>query len=175
MTEAYAALLGALIGAFGGLAGGGFAALASLRASQVAARAPLCSTLHKIAEALVRLRIELEDQERTLAQRDFQVRWNEFSIQQRILCPSYRIEGLSSLILGAARSQNEDPDSLLMLAGQTLEKVTKMVAAHSNCLFRWQALRQEAKIIESWLDNPESKILGDNVRTRLRDLAHRTC
>ncbi len=40
VTEGTSVILGALVGAAAGLAGGGFAALASLRASQLAARAP---------------------------------------------------------------------------------------------------------------------------------------
>lgn len=172
MTQVQAALVGALIGALAGFAGGGFAALASLRASQLAARSPLSSTLHKIAETLIRLRTADGKEERTSARRDFEQRWNEFSIQQRILCPSHRIEALTSLILVAARSQVEDPDDLLNLAGQTLEKITRMVGAHSNCLFRWRAVRQESNIIQNWLDSTESQILSNNVRSKLRVLVN---
>jgi len=53
MTEATSVILGALVGAVAGLAGGGFAAIASLRASQLAARAPLGSILHEISNALI--------------------------------------------------------------------------------------------------------------------------
>jgi len=170
MTQVQAALLGTLIGALAGLAGGGFAALSALRASQLAARAPLCTTLHRIAEALIRLRIASDDDERTLALRDFEKIWSEFSIQQRILCPSSRIEKLSSLILAAARSENESPDDLLNLASQSLDKMTRMVGAHSSYLFRWRTIRQESKIIKSWLDSPESQILSGDVRSKLKAL-----
>ncbi len=175
MTEVQAALLGALIGALSGLAGGGFAALASLRASQTAARLPLCSTLFGIAEALIRLRIASENDERTSARLDFEKKWNEFSIQQRILCPSRCIEALSSLILAAARNQSENPEDLLNLSGQVLEKITRMVGAHSNNLFRWRAKKQEIDIIQNWLNSPESQILSANVRSELEDIGSPGC
>ena len=48
MTEATAVIIGALVGAVGGVAVGGFAALASFRASLVTARVPLGPVLHEI-------------------------------------------------------------------------------------------------------------------------------
>jgi hypothetical protein len=49
VTEGTSVFLGALVGAAAGLGGGGFAAIASLRASQLAARAPWVSFSTKLA------------------------------------------------------------------------------------------------------------------------------
>jgi hypothetical protein len=169
LNEATAALLGALIGAAAGIAGGAFAAIASLRASQIAARAPLGPILHQISNALTRLRVTRSTSEYADAQMEFQRRWNEFSIQQRILCPSKRIGNLMDLIRAtAADNRSEDRDALLLLAGQTMERVTRMVAAHSNHLFRCCARREEAKIVQDWLASPEGRNLGDAVRANLQ-------
>lgn len=170
MTDVQAALFGAFIGALAGLAGGGFTALAALRASQLAARTPLGSILHAIANTLIQIRVAAGASSRIEALRDFERKWNEFAVNQRILCPSRRIEALSSLLLAAARNEKEDPDHLLLLAGQTLEKVTRMVAAHSSHLFRWQASREESKVIRTWLQAPESQVLGEHVRAKLQEL-----
>jgi len=169
LIEATAALLGALIGAGAGLAGGAFAAIASLRASQIAARAPLGPVLHQISIALMHLRVTKGTPEYVDAQKEFQLRWNEFSIQQRILCPSKRIGNLMDLIRAtAADNRPEDRDALLLLAGQTMERVSRMVAAHSNHLFRYHARKEEAKIVQDWLASPEGRNLSDAVRANLR-------
>ena len=45
----------------------------------------------------------------------------------------------------AADDRSEDCDALLLLAGQTMERVTRMVAAHSNHLFSCCARKEEAE------------------------------
>lgn len=171
MTEATSVVLGALVGAVAGLAGGGFAALASLRASQLAARAPLGPVLHKISNALIRLSATKGTTEYLEARREFESRWSEFSIQQRILCPSEKIANLMELVGAIGRNESDPPQVLLNLAGQTMAKVTQMVGAHSNSLFRFRARREEARIIHRWLDSDQAKLLSEAVRTKLKALA----
>lgn len=171
MTEAVAALLGALIGAAGGLAGGSFAALASLRASQTAARAALAPTIHGLACERIRMRVAIGTPEYLEARRDFERRWSELPIQQRILCPSRRVEGLLSLVRATAEDESSPPDDLLNLAGQALEKVTRMISAYSHHIFAWRARRAEAKILRDWLASEESHVLAEAVRSKLAVLA----
>jgi hypothetical protein len=167
MTEATAAIVGAVVGAAAGVGGGMLAAVASLRASQLAARAPLGSILHEIGNALIAMNATKDTDAYWEPRRDFERKWNEFSIQQRILCPSERIGGLMDLVLAVARSQSDPPEALLSLAGQTIEKTTRMVAAYSNSLFRWRARRQEVRIIKRWLESEQAKLLSEQVRTKL--------
>jgi hypothetical protein len=39
---------------------------------------------------------------------DFEIKWNEFSIQQRILCPSQRIAALMELVRSVMKRSSED-------------------------------------------------------------------
>ncbi len=45
------------------------------------------------------------------------------------------------------RNQSDPPEALLNLAGQTIEKITQMVGAHGNSLFRFRARGEESRII----------------------------
>jgi hypothetical protein len=170
LTEATSVILGALVGAAAGLAGGGFAALASLRASQLAARAPLGPVLHEISNALIGMNATRGTESYWEPRREFERRWSEFSIQQRILCPSERIANLMDLVRAIARNESDPPEALLNLAGQTLEKITRMVGAYSNSLFRFRARREEARIIRRWLKSEPAKLLSDAVRAQLAKL-----
>lgn len=98
MTEGAAAILGALVGAAAGLAGGGFTALASLRASQLAARAPLGPILHEISNTIIAMNATKNTTDYWGPRREFERKWNEFAIQQRIICPSKRIGNLMDLV-----------------------------------------------------------------------------
>jgi hypothetical protein len=175
MTEAMAVIVGAVVGMVGGLAGGGFASLASLRASQLAARAPLGLTLSEISGALVRVRTSVAANDAVdlqyAALSEFEGKWRLFSIQQRILCPSERIENLMDLVRETTKREGVPSDALLNLAGQAVDKVTRMIGAHSNRLFSFKARKDEAKIIRRWLMSPESQILSDIVRSKLTALA----
>jgi hypothetical protein len=104
------------------------------------------------------------------ARREFESRWNEFSIQQRILCPSERISNLMELVRAVARNETDPPEALLNLAGQTIEKATRMVGAHCNYLFQFCARRKEAEIIQAWLESDQAKLLSEAVRTKLAAL-----
>ena len=95
MDEAVAALIGAAIGAVAGIAGGGFAALSALRASQVAARAELAPKLHELAAAVISLRGAIGTGTEMKARRDIELAWNDFSVHQRVLCPSVGDVGIS--------------------------------------------------------------------------------
>jgi hypothetical protein len=170
MTEAESALLGALIGAVAGVAGGGLAAMASLRASQLAARAPLGPILHEIGNTIISMNVTKGTPDYVKHRRDFERKWNEFSIQQRILCPSEKIVGLSGFVQAVARSESDPPEALLSIAGQTMEKITQMVSAHSTSLFRWRARRLEAQIMRRWLESKEAELLSEPVRAKLAAL-----
>ena len=49
------------------------------------------------------------------------------------------------LVRAIGRNQSDPTDAVLNLAGQTLEKVTRMVGAHSNHLFRCGAQKERSK------------------------------
>jgi hypothetical protein len=168
LTEGTAVIVGGLIGAVAGLAGGGFAALASLRASQLAARTPLGLVLREISNTIISMNVTKGQPEYLKHRRRFERKWHEFVIQQRILCPSERIGNLMALVLQVGRNESDPPEALLNLAGQTLEKVTQMVSAHSNTLFRFRARRQEARIIQRWLTSKDAELLSEPVRANLR-------
>ena len=166
MTEATSVILGALVGAAAGLAGGGFAALASLRASQLAARAPLGPLLHELSNAVVRLNSTSDPNERFAALREFQRVWNQFAIQQRILCPSGRIANLMELVGATTKDMSSHPLLLTALAGQAVDKVTQMVGAHSNYLLQSRVRREEERMIRRWLASQQARDLNLSISVR---------
>jgi hypothetical protein len=85
---------------------------------------------------VVQLRVTRGTSDYDQAMREFERCWNKFAIQQRILCPSERIESLMSLVRATTQDKTASPDDLLYLAGQALDKVTKMVGAilSTSCL-----------------------------------------
>ena len=170
MNEATSVIIGALVGAAAGLAGGGFAALASLRASELAARAPLGPVLHEISNALIAMNAAKGTVAYWEPRREFERRWSEFSIQQRILCPSERIANLMDLVRAIGRNESDPPEALLNLGGQTMEKITQMVGAYGNSLFRFRARKEEARIIRRWLESKPAELLSEVVRTKLAAL-----
>ncbi|HVN64063.1 MAG TPA: hypothetical protein VMT58_05465 [Candidatus Binataceae bacterium] len=170
MNEAAAVIVGALVGAAAGVAGGGVAAIASLRASQLSARAPLGPILVEIKNTLIQMNVTRGTDEYWQHRKEFEKRWGEFSVQQRILCPSDRIANLMGLVRAIGGNSSDPPEALLNLAGQTMEKITQMVAAHGNFLFRFRARLEEARIIRRWLDSESSKLLSEEVRTQLRKI-----
>ena len=139
MNEVSAVLLAALVGALAGLGGGGLAALASLRASQLVARAPLAASLHQLGVRLVLARAALGTSEEDGALRDVELQWNHFAVHQRILCPSERLERLSDVLRTEFSRADLTPDARLALAGQIVEKLSRIVGAHSSRLLRWQS------------------------------------
>jgi len=171
MSEVYAALLGALIGALAGLAGGGLASIASLRASQVAARAPLGQILYEFGACVVKLRGSLDPLEEDTYKRDIELKWNEFAIQQRILCPSERLSVLWELLRSELKRPEMRGDAAVHLFGQMQEKASRMVGANSSHLFRWQARQSEAEVLSTWLAADQSELLSGSTRARLEDLA----
>lgn len=88
MSEVGAALLGSLIGAIAGLAGGGFAALASLRASQISARSSLGDLIHDVADALVSLDQATSERALLAARNELGSRTNRLPVHQTLLAPS---------------------------------------------------------------------------------------
>lgn len=178
MTEAGAALLGALIGAVGGLAGGAFAAYAALRSSQIAARAPLAVAIYQMSYAIIGLRdptqvtSTAEENERGEGIERFEGRWNELATQQKVLCPSRRLEALVGLVRTICLKMPEDPfPERLALAGSVMDKITKMVGEHSRAAFHYQARRNEVTIIEAWLASEEGRTLSPALREWLAEQA----
>ena len=170
MTEAISVIIGAAIGAVAGIAGGGAAALASLRASQLAARAPLGPVLHELSNTIIAMNSTKGTPDYWEPRREFERKWNEFSIQQRILCPSDRISNLMELVRVIGRNENDPPEALLNLAAQTLEKITQMVGAYGNSLVRFRARRQEVRVIKRWLASEPSNLLNEALRAKLKAL-----
>jgi hypothetical protein len=176
VTEAGAALLGALIGAAGGVAGGAFAAYASLRSSQIAARAPLAVALYEMSYAIIGLRDAREvtsgkEHDEYLEGRErFEGKWNELATQQKVLCPSRRIEALVGLVRHTCLKMPERPlAERLTVAGQVMDKITKMVSEHSRSAFCWQATRAEVRIVNEWLASKEGQTLAPGLREWLAE------
>ncbi len=168
MSEGAAALLGALIGALAGLAGGALAALASLRASQVTARAPLGGFLHELSVLLVKARAAVGQPDEDRAVADMEQKWNQFAVHQRIICPSDQIEELTNTLRSELKRADISLDARLHLSGQVLEKLSRMVGAHSSHMLRCSASRTERRIVSQWLDSEQSNLLGGEARSRLR-------
>jgi hypothetical protein len=125
-----------------------------------------------VSTAIVKLRTAVQgSDEHFEALVNFESKWREFSIQQRILCPSKRIENLMELVRATTQDQSSRPDALLQLAGQALDKVTRMIGAHSYRFFRFQARKDEATIVQEWLASPDASVLSDKVRRKLANLA----
>src|SRR5580704_4596423 len=93
------------------------------------------------------------------ARGEFERGLSEFSIQQRILCPSDRIANLMDLLRAIGRNQSDPVEAVVNLAAQTMEKITRMVGAHSNHLFQCCAKKEEAKIIRLWLKSEQATLL----------------
>lgn len=170
MTEAQIALAGAAIGALAGVAGGGLAAMAALRGSQLAARAVLATVIHDVGRQLIALRIQVGTPGKDKAEAAFETTWNNLVVQQRILCPSARMDALVDIVRVAGRQIDADPDHVLLLAGQVLHLVTRMVGAHSRHLFAWRARREEARLLREWLDGDVASSLSTPVHLMLERL-----
>jgi len=169
MSEITVVLVAALIGVAGGLGGGLLAAVASLRASQLAARAPLADAIADVAVAAV----EYSGAPGSVSgggNDQFHSAWNRLSVQQRILCPSSRIEALLALVLEAATQPGLSTEQRMTLIGESLEKISQMVGAHSRRLLRTQASYEEIQILERWLATRNSSYMSSALQRELRTL-----
>jgi len=168
MDPAAIALIGVAIGALAGLGGATVAALASIRSSQLAARTPLAKKIHVLNQTVVQITASAASKNSanfTQELRYFMVAWNDLAVHQKILAPSKRISTLNDLVLKAAEKvANTDPWGFANLAGQTLNVITEMVAAHSRHMFRWQATYEEEMILRRWLASDKSQIMGPQLR-----------
>ena len=173
MTDIDPTLLGVLIGAFAGIGGAGVAALASVRASQLAARAPLAEKLQRLVVAGTKLTAALELRSgATEARLALEEIWSDFSIHQKILCPSVRLAQVLGLILKAHRSgPGLEEDEIGVLAAEGGRHAAAMIAAHSRHLLRWRATREEARILAEWIEDPDS-LLSNPVRGALWNFNH---
>jgi len=77
---------------------------------------------------------------------EFNFAWNDFIVHQKILAPSHRIGILADLIFAATLDPKLAPNSMAMLAGETMNAVTEMISAQSRHLFRWRAWIAERQI-----------------------------
>jgi hypothetical protein len=104
-----------------------------------------------MSDALVRLQVSVAAHDvadlQNAARSEFESKWRLFSIPTALLCPSKRIESLMDLVRETTRNQSAASNGLLSLAGQTVDKVTRMVGAYSNRPFRFQDREDEARII----------------------------
>ncbi len=175
MDPAVAALIGIAIGAFAGLVGAGFAAVASIRASQLAARAPLAGKLHGLARAFVNLskaRRTADADEDELANL-LQIAWNDLFTHQRILCPSERLQAMGTLFYEVALTEQVSSQAqiaAILVLGKAQETIARMVAAYSNNLFRWMASYEECNVLQEFLDGPDAQRLPAHITARLRSL-----
>jgi hypothetical protein len=71
------------------------------------------------------------------------------------------------LVRSVVKRRSENPSNLSNLAGQVVEKISQMVGAYSNRLFRFRARMDEARILKEWLRKPE----GEPLREMLMCLA----
>jgi hypothetical protein len=74
------------------------------------------------------------------------------------------------LVRAIGRNESDPPEALLNLGGQTMEKITQMVGAYGNSLFRFRARKEEARIIRRWLESKPAELLSEVVRTKLAAL-----
>ena len=63
-----------------------------------------------------------------------------------------------------------DADATLRLAGQAIERLGRMVGAHSVYLFRWRTSLFEIGIVQEWLKDPQSEVLSASARSELGTL-----
>lgn len=161
------------VGLVGGFATTGITALASFRTSQAMARAPLGQKIHELVRALVGFLTARGTEDEAARRLDFEIAWNVLRIQQQILCPSHRLELMLYLVRRLAAETTLDLKTASDLGGQLLDKVTRMVAAHSSKLFRRSALKLERKIIREWMGSEESKLLDPEMREALSAIAAR--
>ena len=173
MTEVVIGFIGVLIGAGIGLGGAGIAALASVRASQLAARAPLAEKLHKLgvrgAELASALKSSSGVDEAHLA---LETTWSDIAAHQKILCPSARLARVLNLIWRAHQpGEGLQEDQMVRLASEASWRAADMIAAHSKHLLRWRATREEARILDHWIDDPDS-LWSDHIKDNLRTMNH---
>ena len=165
MNAISAVLLAAAIGALAGMGGASFSALASVRSSQLAARVPLAKKIHALSQAIVKLRAAVGKPDFVVRLKKFNVTWNDLAVHQKILAPSDRIAALNSLVLRALPDAQTSPDAFVELAGQTLSVISDMIAAHSQHVLRWQALRAERQLLKHWLATEKSKVMSEDLRS----------
>ena len=170
MSGITAVLLAAAIGALAGMGGASFAALGSLRSSQLAARVPLAAKIHTLAQAIIKLRAALGTNNLTERLLVFHAAWNDLAVHQKVLAPSYRVTALNDLVLKALPEAEKNPDAFVDLAGQTLSVVTDMIAAHSRHLLRWRALLAERRLLKQWLATEKSKVMNSSLRCLIDNL-----
>src|SRR4051812_4741010 len=110
-----------------------------MRASQLAARAPLPEKIHELNKTVVTLRGALGTPAFNTALKDFSLRWNDFIVHQKILAPSRRIGLLSDLVLAATIDNQISPNDMVRVVGDSMAAVTEMIAQQSSHIFRWRA------------------------------------
>lgn len=154
----------------GGLGGGGLASLASIRASQIAARTSLADKLHQLARTIVSARNAVDEGDVARLRTEMEVAWNDFATHQRILCPSHRIEILADFMRRVMREGSADRDEILVLAGQVHTLIARIVGMYSAHMFRVWAWGKESEAIDKWLNSPDMQRINPQMRERLQQL-----
>lgn len=162
-----AALIGAAVGAAGGIAGGALAALATIRANQVTARAPLASILVEMEQALINAATGTGTQLQQVASVAFECAWNAFATHQRILCPSKRLEETWNVLRLEFQTPSLSTRDKLAVSSRIVDLTCHLVAAHSGALFRWRAEQAEVEILSTFLASPSGQALAPASRSRL--------
>jgi hypothetical protein len=151
------ALIGAGVGALAGIGGSVVGALASLRASQLAARIPLAEKIHQLSQAVVKLTVATGKPDYSDRMADFQIAWNDLIVHEKILAPSRHLHLLAELVRDAAIDRSLAPGVFPTLAGEALNASTDIIAAYSGHMFRWRA----------WL---EARQIAKRFKNRMRPL-----
>jgi hypothetical protein len=139
LNEIAAGLIGAGIGALVGLAGAGFALLASIRASQLAARVVLAPKIHTLNTSVIALRVAIGKPSYNDGMKQFQIAWNDFIVHQKILAPSRRLTILGLIVRDAATDSAITPDQFVVIASEAMNAATDIIALYSEHAFRWRA------------------------------------
>lgn len=165
-----AALLGIAGGAVAALAGAWMGMLASIRASQLAARAPLAPKLHAMSTAVVNAMVAVDTPDYDVRVREFEIAWNDFIVHQKILAPSDAVTILVMVMRQAAHDKAVSPIQFVALAGEAMDVITEIIAAHSEYLFKWRARRAERGPLAKFRARTVSQLQSPEIRGLLKQL-----
>lgn len=165
-----AALLGIAGGAVAALAGAWMGMLASIRASQLAARAPLAPKLHRLSSTVVQAMVEVGKPEYDARLRDFEIAWSDFIVHQKILAPSDSVTILAMVVRQAAHDKAVSSVQFVAVAGEAIDVITEIVALHSEYLFKWRARRAERRPLAKFRVRTVSELRSPSIRALLEQL-----
>ena len=162
-----AAPLGIAGGAVAALAGAWMGMLASIRASQLAARAPLAPKLHALSTTVVHVMVAVGKPDYDRQVREFEIAWSDFIVHQKILAPSDAVTILAMIMRQAAHDKAVSPVQFVALAGEAIDVMTEIIALHSEYLFKWRARRAERRPIAKFEGRTVSTLKSPEIRALL--------